>query len=254
MKKCQLAAQLYTLRDFIKTPEDIAKTLPKVKAIGYDAIQVSGMGPIPEDELVKIATDNGLTICATHEPGKKIFEETEAVIERLHKLNCRYTAYPFPHIIPGSKSEVLDMAGRLNDAALKMQKAGITLCYHNHAIEFERFEGELMLDLIYKHAPALQAEIDTFWIQVGGNDPVEWIKRFPGRQPLLHLKEYGIRKNERKMLAIGNGNLNWPEIIAAGQACNVEYFIVEQDDCNGVDPFEELHRGYNFIAENFFEL
>lgn len=253
MKKCQLAAQLYTLRDFIKTPEDIAKTLPKVKAIGYDAVQISGMGPIAEEELVKIAADCGLVICATHEPGKKIFEETGAVIERLNKLNCHCTAYPFPHIMPECKAGVLDFAAKLNEAALKMQAAGIKLCYHNHAIEFERFDGELMLDLIYKNAPALQAEIDTFWIQAGGNDPVEWIKRFPGRQPLLHLKEYGIRKNERKMFAIGDGNLNWQEIIAAGKACDVEYFIVEQDDCNGVDPFEELRRSYDFIAENFFD-
>ena len=77
MKKSQLAAQLYTLREYIKTPADVAKTLPKVKAIGYDAIQVSGMGPIDDAELAKIAADNGLVICATHEAGSKICNETE---------------------------------------------------------------------------------------------------------------------------------------------------------------------------------
>lgn len=253
MKKHQLAAQLYTLRDYIKTPEDVAKTLPKVREIGYEAIQVSGMGPIDEGELAKIAADNGLVICATHEAGSKICSEPEKVIERLKKLNCRYTAYPYPHTPYVSREVVLDTAAKINAAAEVMAKEGITLCYHNHALEFERLDGELILDTIYKNAPALQAEIDTFWIQAGGQNPVEWINRFPGRQPLLHLKEYGIVQNERRMFAVGSGNLDWKAIIAAGEKCGVEYFIVEQDDCYGVDPIEELRRSYNYIAENFFD-
>jgi sugar phosphate isomerase/epimerase len=253
MKKNQLAAQLFTLRDFIKTPADVAVTLPKVKAIGYDAIQVSGMGPIDEAELVKIAKDNGLEICATHENGRMICEETDKVIERLHKLGCSNTAYPFPHIIPGNMEDAVKLALSINTAAEKMAKEGINLCYHNHAIEFCRIDGKLLLDIIYDNAPALQAEIDTFWVQAGGQNPVEWIKRFPGRQPLLHLKEYGICNNERKMFAVGNGNLNWQEIIKAGTDCGVEYFIVEQDDCNGVDPFVELANSYKYISENFFD-
>ena len=78
MKKSQIAAQLFTLRDFLKTPEDIAASLRKVKQIGYDAVQVSGMGPVAEEELVKILDGEGLICCATHEPGKKIVEETAA--------------------------------------------------------------------------------------------------------------------------------------------------------------------------------
>ena len=120
-------------------------------------------------------------------------------------------------------------------------------------MERSLYNGELVLDTIYNNAPALAAEIDTFWIQAGGQNPVEWIKRFPNKQPLLHLKEFGIINGERKMLAVGNGNLDWKAIIDAGKACGVEYYIVEQDDCNGVDPFEELRNSYNYIAENFFE-
>ena len=253
MKPNQLAAQLFTLYKYIRTPEDVAKTLPKVRETGYEAIQVSGMCPIDEAELMKIAADCGLTICATHEAGAKICDEPEAVIERLKKLNCRHTAYAYPHLPLKTKADVLALAGKLNNAAIAMAKEGLTLSYHNHAIEFARIEGELILDLIYQNAPALNAELDTFWVQTGGQNPVDWIKRFPGKQPLLHLKEYGIIDRERKMLSVGSGNLNWKEIIAAGAAGGVEYFIVEQDDCNGLDPFDELKRSYNFIAENFFD-
>ena len=72
MKINQVAAQLYTLRDHLKTPEDIARSLKKVRAIGYQAVQVSGMGPIGEAELLKILANEGLTCCATHEPGQVI--------------------------------------------------------------------------------------------------------------------------------------------------------------------------------------
>ena len=253
MKKHQLAVQLYTLRNFLQTPEDIARSLAKVKAIGYDTIQVSGMGEIEESRLMEITADCGLEICATHEPGARICDETDAVIERLKKLNCRHTAYPFPHLPLKTKADVLLLAEKLNATALAMKKAGITLSYHNHALEFARVDGELVLDLIYKNAPALSAEIDTFWIQTGGQDPAEWISRFPGREPLLHLKEYGIIDGERKMFAIGDGNLNWDAIIQTANSCGVEYYIVEQDDCNGKDPFDELKRSYDFISQRYFD-
>ncbi|MBP5181703.1 MAG: sugar phosphate isomerase/epimerase, partial [Lentisphaeria bacterium] len=80
MKKAQLAAQLYTLRDFLKTPDDVAGSLEKVKKIGYDAVQISGMGPIDEALLVRYANENGLNICATHESAEKIFNAVEEVI------------------------------------------------------------------------------------------------------------------------------------------------------------------------------
>jgi sugar phosphate isomerase/epimerase len=103
MKMSQVAAQLYTLRDHLKTPDDIAKSLQKVAAIGYKAVQVSGMGPIPEEDLNAILKENGLVCCATHEPGDVIRQNPEKVVERLKKLNCRYTAYPYPGGVNWSK-------------------------------------------------------------------------------------------------------------------------------------------------------
>ena len=76
MNKSQLALQLYTMREHCKTAEDFAATIAKVKAIGYDAVQISGVGPIEPSEIAKICADNGVVICATHEPGKQIVEES----------------------------------------------------------------------------------------------------------------------------------------------------------------------------------
>ena len=96
MKINQVALQLYTLRSELKTPSAIADTLKRVRAIGYEAVQASGLGPIDERELSNILNGEGLKLCATHEPSDMILNHPERVVERLAKLRCTYTAYPHP--------------------------------------------------------------------------------------------------------------------------------------------------------------
>ena len=88
MKIKQVAAQLYTVREFAKTPDGIAKTLKKIRAIGYEAVQLSGLGPMDEKDLVAILKGEGLTCAATHEDGNMILNEPQRVVEHLKKLNC----------------------------------------------------------------------------------------------------------------------------------------------------------------------
>ncbi len=250
MKKKIIAAQLYTLRDHLKTPDEIAKSLAKVKEIGYDAVQVSGMGPIPETELKKILDGEGLKCCATHESGKSIVEETAKVIDRLAALDCKFTAYPYPHVPVKTEEDYLNLAKMLDKAGKEMTKAGMVLTYHNHAIEFEKFNGRTGLDIIYDETSpkSLQGEIDTFWVQHGGCDPVQWCKKLDGRLPLLHLKEFGIIENQIKMLEIGNGNLDWKRIVKAAKKAGTKWFIVEQDVCR-IDPFESLKISLEYLLE-----
>jgi len=252
MKINRIAVQLYTLRDYLKTPEDIARTLKKVRAIGYESVQVSGMGPIAEKELVKILADVGLICCATHEPGQDILDNTTKVIERLQKLGCRYTAYPFPAGIDFSKPDHIEtLVKKLETAGAAMAKAGQVLTYHNHAQEFVRYQGRPVLEYIYTQTNPrhLQGEIDTYWIQAGGGDPVAWCRKLKGRLPLLHLKDYGCAADGRPYFAeIGQGNLPWPKIIAAAERSGCEWFIVEQDVCPG-DPFESLRISFRFLQK-----
>ncbi len=250
MKKEQIAAQLYTLRDFLKTPADIAKSMKKVKAIGYDAVQLSGMGPIGESEMVKILDGEGLICCATHEPGANIVDDVQKVIDRLNALGCRYTAYPYPHVPLTSEAEVLNLAKSLDASGKKMAEAGQVLTYHNHAIEFARFGNRTTLEIIYDETdPAnLQGELDTYWVQHGGCDSVAWIKKLNGRLPLLHLKEFGIIENKINILEVGSGNLDWAGIIAAGDEAGTEWFIVEQDTCR-FDAFDSMKMSLDYLLE-----
>lgn len=253
MKINQTAAQLYTLREQLKTPADIATSLKKVKKIGYDAVQVSGMGPIDESDLVKILDDNGLSCCATHEPGDAIINDTAKVIDRLNKLNCKYTAYPHPSNAYFTNLQgVKKLAAQLDAAGAEMAKEGITLTYHNHSIEFQRVEGKTILQWLYDETATenLQGEIDTYWVQHGGGNPISWCKKLNGRLPLLHLKDYIVNEKSEPVFAeIGNGNLEWKSIIDAAEQAGCLWYIVEQDTCPA-DPFDSLKQSYNYIGEN----
>jgi sugar phosphate isomerase/epimerase len=212
------------------------------------------MGPIDEAELVRILEGEGLICCATHEPGHLILDETAKVIERLQKLSCRYTAYPWPAGIDFAQPEHIEtLARKLDIAGAAMAQVGQVLTYHNHALEFVRHQGRTVLDAIYATTDPrhLQGEIDTYWVQAGGGDPVAWCRKLKGRLPLLHLKDYGCGADGKPFFAeIGQGNLNWPEIIEAAEASGCQWFIVEQDVCPG-DPFESLAISFRFLQEEF---
>ena len=256
MKLSQVACQLYTLRDHCKTAADFAATAKKVKAIGYGAVQISGVGPIPEAEIASICASEGLVICATHENGKIIVEETQKVIDRLGKLGTIYTAYPYPHVPLTSLAEVKALAVALDKAGETMRKAGMVLTYHNHAMEFKKFGGKTILQHVYDETNPqnLQGEIDTYWVAAGGESPVEWVQRLHRRLPLLHLKDYGVgsENNHGAIMEIGNGNLNWPAIISAADRSGTVWFIVEQDTCPG-DPFDSVRQSFDFIKRTLAE-
>lgn len=250
MKFTQVALQLYTLRDHLQTPADIARTLRKVREIGYPAVQASGLGPIPEAELVAILKGEGLVLCATHEPGDVIRKEPEKVVARLRALGCRHTAYPFPAGVDWSQAgDVERLAADLDRAGAALREAGQVLSYHNHAHEFTPFAGTTALDYIYAHTDPrnLQGELDTYWVQHGGGDPAAWCRKLKGRLPLLHLKDYTVLPDGKPTFAsIGAGNLDWAGIVAAADAAGTEWFIVEQDTTPG-DPFDAVRASLDYI-------
>jgi len=256
MKLSQVAIQLYTLRDFIQTPADVASTLKRVKAIGYDAVQVSGMGPIAEAELTSILDGEGLTCCATHEPSNVIRENPQAVVDRLLTLDCKLAAYPYPADVDmGNLADINALTADLNAAGKLLAEAGLTLTYHNHGIEFIQIDGLTALDRIYRDTnPAyMQGEPDTYWIHYGGGDNVEWCEKLNGRLPLIHLKDYCFtRENNPTFCEIGSGTLNFKRIIAAAEASGCGWFIVEQDTCPG-DPFVSIKKSFDYIKANLCE-
>lgn len=242
MAESCIAAQMYTLRDFCKTPPDIAASMKKVKAIGYDVVQLSALGPSDTTELKKILDGEGLKVCATHTSFQRMRDETEAVIEEHKILDCKYPAIGS---MPGeyrSREGFSTFAKDATEVGKKLAAGGLIFGYHNHSFELERFDGKTGLEIIYAESDPkyVTAEIDTYWIQHGGGDPAWWIGQVSGRIPLLHLKDMAINNEMQQLMAeVGEGNLNWPAILDASRKAGVVWYIVEQDICQR-DPFESL--------------
>jgi sugar phosphate isomerase/epimerase len=240
-----LGAQLYTLREFLKTPADIAKSLKKVRAIGYQAVQVSGMGPIDAIELKKILDGEGLKCVATHVPLDRMKNETAKVIEDHQLWGCQYTAVGgfFPK--QATKQDWINFAKDYNEVARKLAAGGVYLGYHNHSHELTHYDGQPALQILLDHFTRdVWMEIDTYWIQHGGGDPIAWINKVSGRIPCVHLKDMAITlQREQLMSEIGEGNLNWPGILEACKEAGTKWYLVEQDICQR-DPFESLTISY----------
>jgi sugar phosphate isomerase/epimerase len=253
MKIEQVAAQMYTVRDYTKTPAELAAALKRVRQIGYQAVQLAGTGEAPEAEVAKMLRDAGVVSFGSHESSARILSEPGAAAERASRLGCQYVVFPHPGGYRlESLGDVRSLAKELNAAGKVMREAGVTLAYHNHSTEFRRFEGKLVLEVLYGETEPehLQAELDTYWVQHGGGDSEDWCRRLKGRIPLLHLKDYVISPEGRPTFAeVGHGNLTWKPIVKAAEESGCKWYTVEQDTCTG-DPFDSLKMSFEYIRAN----
>jgi len=244
----KIAAQTYTVREFCKTPEDIAESMRKIAAIGYEAVQISGIGEIPDADLRRICDDNGLTICATHIPYSAMAEDPEGVIARHDVLGCKYPGIGGIDASYREGGRYAEFARDASETAKKLAAGGKVFVYHNHSWEFERVDHRVVLQVFADEGDPeyFQFELDTYWVAHGGASPVAWINKLADRLPVIHFKDMTMRGREQIMTEIGEGNLDWPGIVEACEAAQVEWYIVEQDTCQR-DPFESLEISFNNI-------
>jgi sugar phosphate isomerase/epimerase len=245
----KIALQLWTLREHLQNADDVARTFARVRDIGYEHVQLSGLGPLPAAQVRSLAQSAGLTICATHEPARQIVEEPSKVADRLAELGCRLTAYPHPHVPLDTLDQVFALADALTSAGEVLRSRGQLLTYHNHATEFRKLSGKAILDWIYERTDPVMVhgELDTYWVQAGGGDPAAYCARLSGRLPMLHLKDYAVdAQNLPLMAALGEGNLNFPTILREADAAGCEWFIVEHDRCR-TDPFESIAVSWRYL-------
>lgn len=244
-------AQLYTVRDFIKTPEDIEASLKKVANIGYKAIQVSGMADIEPERLHEIAMENGLDIVITHVSEDRILNATDRVIEAHKILGCQNIGLGCMHEkyrnggVEGYRAFIKDFTPVVE----KIEAAGMHFNYHNHHFEYARFDDRVMIDLLQEEMPMLRFIPDVYWIQVGGRNPADQIKKMSGRIDVCHLKDLQIEVDKQVMAPVGEGNLDMPAILKACEEAGVKYAMVEQDDTRGIDPFKALEISYHNLEK-----
>lgn len=247
MSKPIIAAQLYTVREQMQTPQQIADGLHKIKQIGYSAVQVSGLGPIDVHQLKAILDQEELTVCATHISWDRMINDFAKVVEEHRILQCKYVGLgSMPAEYRGGREGYQRFAQEASELGKRFLEHGLQFIYHNHAFEFAKFDGVTGLDILLAESDpeAFHFELDTYWVQAGGGNPVTWIKKVAQRMKVVHFKDMGGgSENQSIMTEVGEGNLEWSAIIEACQDAGVEYAAVEQDICQR-DPFESLAISY----------
>lgn len=255
MQTPRLAAQLYTIRDFVKTVPDFANSVARVRQMGYAGIQLDWEHhpEVPPTEIKRIAEDQGLTICIAHFAPQLLWNELEQIVEWQQIWGCPHVALPYPPAWVKAEGEAgyLRLARELTNIGRRLFAQNISLSYHNHSAEFVRFGQRTGLDILFDESDAryLLAELDTYWIQHGGADPVTWIRRLKGRMPVVHYKDMRMDADgTQKFAEVGSGNLNWTAILKATLEANVDWIVVEQDFCDR-NPFDSLRVSHEFLAE-----
>jgi sugar phosphate isomerase/epimerase len=241
MSSSVIAATLYTVRQFTQTKAELASTLKKVKSIGYDAVQLSALGPIDTKELKNMLDGEGLTVAATHTDYRLLRDEPQKVIDEHQLLGCKYVAIGSIPAEYRHEEGYHQFAREASEVAGRLRESRLVFGYHNHSFELEKFGERTALGILYAESdPELfTSEIDTYWIQHGGGDPALWIRSLKGRAPLVHLKDMTVKDGQPIFAEVGEGNLNWPYILDACREAGVLWYIVEQDICQR-DPFESL--------------
>lgn len=247
-----IGLQLYSVRNEME--KDLEGTLAKVAAMGYDGVEFAGLFGRTGEEMKALLEKYGLKAVSAHVPLAEMLEDMDKVIDTYKTIGCPYIAIPYVEekYRPGTPDypETLKTIEKLGK---KCAEAGLVLMYHNHDFEFVKIGDKYGIDVMYKTVPAayLQTELDTCWVNVGGEDPAKFIEKYNGRTPVVHLKDFVMqgREKPKKLYAligidddeeqaaeedfsfkpVGFGVQDIPAIIAASTASGAKWLIVEQD-------------------------
>ncbi len=272
MDKFPIGLQLYSVRDDLAA--DFEGTLKAVAEMGYDGVEFAGLCGKTAKEAKELCEKYGLVPVSAHIPFTDMMNDPEGTISEYAEIGVRYIAIPYltEEYRPGHEkfNEVIEGAKILGAVC---KKYGIQLLYHNHDVEFVKIDGEYALDILYKEVPAdiLATELDTCWVNVGGADPAEYIRKYAGRSPVVHLKDFVMPgKKPAKMYAligiddgdqkngnaeeafgfrpVGYGVQDVPGLFEASHEAGTDWIVVEQDMPSlGKTPLECAKMSIDYI-------
>ena len=253
MTNIQIGAQLYSVRDHCQEAGAMLEALKKLKAIGYNTCQISGQNrEIPAEKLREMLDETGMKCICTHITFQEMEEDIDKVIAFHKTLGCQYPGIgglPKEFHNPEGYAE---FAKRATKVGRKFLDNGMHFIYHNHAFEFTRYPecGKTGLEILMENtAEEVQFELDLFWVQMGGGNPLEWIEKVKGRMDVVHFKEMNGTEDNRNVIApIGAGNMNWTAIMKACDATGVKYAMIEQDNAVDSDSIQCMEFSYNTLS------
>jgi sugar phosphate isomerase/epimerase len=238
-----LGVEAYTFRHSF--PKDVAKTLDTIKMMGFTELE-GGSTKVPDADFKKMCDERGIRIPSYGTGYEELVSSPDAVATRAKALGADYVMCAWiPHqngvfTVENAKKAAEDF----NRAGKILKTHGLTLCYHAHGYEFQPYEKGTLLDYLFDHTDPeyVSFEMDIFWIQFGGGDPVALLKKYGSRWKLMHLKD--MRKGTKKDLTgltspendvpLGTGELNIPAILKEAKKTGIRHYFIE-DESNFVN-------------------
>lgn len=252
----EIGLNLYSIREQIKTEETFYSSMEKLKKMGISFVQYSGADFIPS-RIAKVSKELDIPVVLTHVSMDRIISDTEKLMEEHNEFQCKNIGLgAMPLSILKDKNELYKTIDLLNQAGEKMKKNGYKFFYHNHHMEFFKYDGKTIFDYILENAPYINFTLDTYWVQYGGCDIEKTIKKAKNRIDCVHLKDYMIKvNNEGKMepcfAPLGDGNLDFKNIVCEMKKSNVKYYLIEQDNATEFScPFEQIARSVEYVKNN----
>ena len=253
----RIGAQLYTVRDFTKTIEEFDETCRRIRDIGYQIVQISGTN-LPADEMKSILDKYRLEVVTTHRSFEGFLENLDEIIDYNQTLGCRLCGIgSLPWGIRANPTAVKQFVKDADRVSGELKQAGMLFGYHHHSFEFAKLEGVRTIDRLIEDTDpeAFRFIVDTYWLQVGGVSPADFITGLGKRAMAVHLKDLNINPEQdfaQEMAEVGQGNLDWNGILNSCQNAGVSWALVEQDVCKE-DPFQSLRISYEFLKGKGYE-
>ena len=254
----RVGVQLYTVRDQMKA--DFDGTIAKVASIGYKEVEFAGYFGHTPQQVRAVLDKNGLKAPATHVQYDELDEKFPSVIEASKVIGLEYVVCPWiPEELRKSPDIWKKASEKFNKCGEECKKAGLQFAYHNHWFEFLAEPGhEVPYLTILKETDdnLVKMELDLCWITVAGGKPLEYFERYPGRFPLVHVKDVKkiptITKGGPQnfgdtvdLTEVGSGIIDWKKIFAHSDKAGIQHYIVEHDHPKA--PFESIATSYDYL-------
>jgi sugar phosphate isomerase/epimerase len=255
----KVGVQLYSVRDLMKA--DFDGTIAKVAQIGYKEVEFAGYFGRTGQQVRAACDKNGLSAVSTHVQYDELDDKFPSVIETSKTIGLGYIVCPWiPEDLRKSPDIWKKAADKFNRCGDLSKKAGMQFAYHNHWFEFLPVEGKLPYDELLKLCDAnlVKMELDLCWITAAGADPLKYFNQYPGRFPLVHVKDlktlphitaggaqnYGDTVD---LTEVGSGIIDWRRIFAQSDKAGIKHYIVEHD--HPKQPFDSITKSYEYLSK-----
>lgn len=268
MKTLPVGVQVYSVRD--QAEHDFKGTMKKIKEMGYDGVELAGLYELDPAYIRDTLKEIGLIPLSAHVPFQELAADIEGTVAKYVTIGVKYIAIPYlmEEDRPGTDKfmDNLKIFAQIGECC---KKNGIITLYHNHDFEFVKMpNGQYALDYIYSTIPAdlLQTEIDTCWVNVAGENPAEYVKKYSGRAPVVHLKDFykegkpanmyeliGIETEKKEETGkfefrpVGHGMQDFPAILEASVEAGAEWVVVEQDQSYDTPSLEAIKMSRDYL-------